>query len=62
MNTQLADAKGVAPLQPTLNTINTLSDRKQLAALLGTLEIQDGTSGLFSFGVSQDQNCLLYTS
>jgi putative endopeptidase len=47
MNTQLADAKGVAPLQPTLNTINTLSDRKQLAALLGTLEIQDGTSGLF---------------
>ena len=55
MNTQLADARGVAALQPTLNTINTLGDRKQLAALLATLEIQDGTSGLFSFGVGQDQ-------
>jgi putative endopeptidase len=55
MNTQLADTKGVAALQPTLNTINTLSGRNQLAALLATLEIRDGTSGLFSFGVSQDQ-------
>ncbi len=55
MNTQLADQKGVSALQPTLDTINTLSDKKQLAALLGKLEIPYGISGLFSFGVGQDQ-------
>ena len=55
MNTQLADKKGVAALQPALDTINTFSDKKQLAALLGTLEIPHGISGLFSFGVGQDQ-------
>ena len=55
MNTGLADQKGVAALQPALDTINALSDKKQLAALLGTLEIPHGVSGLFSFGVGQDQ-------
>jgi putative endopeptidase len=55
MNTQAADKKGAAPLQPTLNTIQALSDKKQLAAVLATLEIRDGTSGVFSFGVGQDQ-------
>jgi putative endopeptidase len=55
MNTQFADKRGVAPLQPTLDTINALSDKKQLAALLGKLEIPYGISGIFSFGVGQDQ-------
>ncbi len=55
MNTRLADEKGVTALQPALDTINALSDKKQLAALLGTLEIPHGISGLFSFGVGQDQ-------
>ena len=55
MNTQLADQKGVAALQPALDAINALSDKKQLAAVLGTLEIPHGISGLFSFGVGQDQ-------
>jgi putative endopeptidase len=55
MNTQLADQKGVTPLQPALDAINAWSDKKQLGALLGKLEIQDGVSGLFSFGVGQDQ-------
>ena len=55
MNTELADQKGVRALQPVLDTINGLSDKKQLAALLGTLEIPHGISGLFSFGVGQDQ-------
>jgi putative endopeptidase len=55
MNTELADQKGVAALQPALDTINALSDKKQLAALLGTLEVPHGISGLFSFGVGQDQ-------
>ena len=55
MNTQLADQKGLAALEPALDTISALSDKKQLAALLGTLEIPHGISGLFSFGVGQDQ-------
>ena len=55
MNTQLADQKGVTALKPALDAIDALSDKKQLAALLGTLEIPHGISGLFSFGVGQDQ-------
>ena len=55
MNTALADQKAAAPLQPALDSINAFSDKKQLGALLATLEIRDGTSGLFSFGVAQDQ-------
>jgi putative endopeptidase len=55
MNTQLANEKGVTALQPTLNGIEALSDKKQMAALLATLEIRDGVSGIFSFGVGQDQ-------
>jgi putative endopeptidase len=55
MNTQLADEKGVTPLEPTLNTISTLNDKKQLAAVLAVLEIRDGVGGAFTFGVSQDQ-------
>jgi putative endopeptidase len=55
MNTQLANEKGVTALQPALNTIDALSDKKQLAALLATLEIRDGVSGVFNFGVGQDQ-------
>ncbi len=55
MDTELADKKGVTALQPTLDTINALNDKKQLGALLGTLEIKDGTGGLFNFGVGQDQ-------
>jgi putative endopeptidase len=55
MNTQLADQKGVAALQPALDTINTLNDKRQLAAVLGKLEMPEGISGLFNFGVAQDQ-------
>ncbi len=55
MNTQLTGQKGVTPLQPTFETIDKMSDKKQLAAVLATLEIRDGTSGAFSFGVGQDQ-------
>ena len=55
MDTKLADKKGISALQRTLDTINAFSDKKQLAAVLGTLEIRDGTSGVFSFGVGQDQ-------
>jgi putative endopeptidase len=55
MNVKLADEKGITALQPTLTLIDGLNDKKQLAALLATLEIRDGVSGLFNFGVAQDQ-------
>ncbi len=55
MNTELADQKGGAALKPALDSINALSDKKQLAGLLGTLEMPHGISGLFAFGVGQDQ-------
>jgi putative endopeptidase len=55
MNTQLADQKGVTPLLPALETIDKMSDKKQLASVLAALEIQNGTAGAFSFGVGQDQ-------
>jgi putative endopeptidase len=55
MNEKLADQKGMSALEPTLNTIDGLSDKKQLAALLATLEIRDAVSGVFLFGVDQDQ-------
>ena len=37
MDTALADKKGVSQLQPTLDAINALNDKKQLGALLGAL-------------------------
>jgi putative endopeptidase len=55
MNTELVNQKGAAPLQPALAAIDGLDDKKKLAALLATLEIRDGVSGLFSFGVGVDQ-------
>ncbi|MGC2401371.1 MAG: M13 family metallopeptidase [Acidobacteriaceae bacterium] len=55
MNTELVNQKGVTPLQPTFEAIAALSDKKQLGALLATLEIRDGVSGIFAFGVGQDQ-------
>ncbi len=55
MDTQLADKKGVGALRPTLDAIDAVNDKKQLGALLGTLEIKYGAAGAFSFGVGQDQ-------
>jgi putative endopeptidase len=55
MNTEVVDQRGIAPLQPTLTTIQQWNDKKQLGALLATLEIRDGISGAFAFGVGQDQ-------
>src|ERR1700744_6403890 len=55
MNTALVNEKGAKPVQPLFDAIAGLSDKKQLGALLATLEIRDGISGLFAFGVSQDE-------
>jgi putative endopeptidase len=55
MNTQLADEKGISALQPALDSIAAMSDKKQLATILGKLEMPYGISGLYGFGVGQDQ-------
>ncbi len=55
MNVNEVNEKGAAPLQPRLDSIAALSDKKQLAPLLATLEIRDAVSGVFAFGVGQDQ-------
>ena len=55
MNVPLAQQKGVSPLKPSFDSIAALTDKKQLGALLATLEIRDAVSGVFSFGVGQDQ-------
>ncbi len=55
MNTQLADEKGVAALKPVFDVIQAMNDKKQLAAVLGKLEIPYGVGGLYGFGVGQDQ-------
>ena len=55
MDVKMANDKGVKPLLPTFDTIAGVTDKKQLSALLGTLEIRDGVSGMFAFGVDQDQ-------
>jgi putative endopeptidase len=55
MDTELAGQKGVTPLQPIFETIGKMSDKKELAAVLATLEIRDGAGGVFGFSVGQDQ-------
>jgi putative endopeptidase len=55
MNTQLADEKGVTPLNSVFDTIQAMNNKKQLAAVLGKLEIPHGVGGLYGFGVGQDQ-------
>jgi endothelin-converting enzyme/putative endopeptidase len=52
MDETAVEAKGLAPLQPTLNRIAALKDTSQLAALIGTLHDQ-GVSAFFSFGRMQ---------
>jgi putative endopeptidase len=47
------DAKGIQPLQPTLDRINELTDKKQLPALLGYLH-GNGVNALFYFSSEPD--------
>ncbi len=55
MNTDLADKLGAKPIQPQLDQIATLKDKAKLAALLGAIENQTGSSILYGFGSQQDQ-------
>jgi putative endopeptidase len=55
MNTELADKLGAKPIQPQLDQIAALKDKAKLAALLGSIENQTGSSILYGFGSQQDQ-------
>jgi putative endopeptidase len=54
MDSAVANAKGMEPLKPALDSIAALEDKKQLASLLTNLERTQGTSAMFRFGVEQD--------
>ncbi len=55
MNQPLADKLGAKPLQPMLAQIDKLSNKQDLAALVGSLEGKDGIGFLYGFGSGQDQ-------
>jgi putative endopeptidase len=55
MNSDLADQLGDKPLQPALESIEALSSKDQLAALVAQLQVKDNTSTFFHFGSEQDQ-------
>jgi putative endopeptidase len=54
MNTALVNEKGAKPVQPALDKIAALKDKKALAALIANLQAQDATTALFRFRVEQD--------
>ena len=55
MNTDLADKKGLAPLEPALKRIADLKDVKNLAPMIGQLAAEGTPAPLFRFGVQQDE-------
>ena len=55
MDSDLADQLGEKPVEPVLAKIDALSNKKDLAALVATLSIHDGTRAFFAFGSEQDQ-------
>ncbi|HVJ08245.1 MAG TPA: M13 family metallopeptidase [Acidisarcina sp.] len=54
MNTAEANEKGMQPVQPALDQIAALKDKRSLASLLASLNTQYGTNALFRFRVEQD--------
>ena len=55
MDEDLANRNGVKPIQPALEKIAGFNDKKQMAELVGTLEVKFADGALFSFGVGQDE-------
>ena len=55
MNTDLANQLGEKPVEPVLNKIDALSSKRDLAALVATLQNNDAVSALFDFGSMQDE-------
>jgi putative endopeptidase len=55
MNTDQANQLGDKPVQPILSSIDALSDKKGLAALVAHLQVDNATGAFFRFGSEQDQ-------
>ncbi len=57
MNKPMADEKGIQPLMPTLQTIDNLSSKDDLASMVAKLMVTSTASApdLFNVGVEQDQ-------
>jgi putative endopeptidase len=55
MNTDLANQLGEKPVEPTLASIDALSDKKGLAGLVARLQVDEATRAFFNFGSEQDQ-------
>jgi endothelin-converting enzyme/putative endopeptidase len=53
MDTDAIEAKGLAPVQPLLDEIDAVTDRKQLPALIGKLQ-RMGVDVFFGYGEQQD--------
>jgi len=54
MNTTLADEKGDQPIQPLLDRVDSLQDKKQLSALVASLQSKGGVRAFFGIGSEQD--------
>ncbi len=55
MNVDLADKLGAKPVQPVMDKIATLTDKKQLATLVADLQKQFAVPVFYGFYVQQDQ-------
>ncbi len=55
MNQPLADKLGAKPLQPVLQKIAGVADKKDLATLVGGFQATTGRTYLYNFGSGQDQ-------
>ncbi len=55
MNVDLADKLGAKPVQPAMDKIATLTDKKQLATLVADLQKQYAVPVFYGFYVQQDQ-------
>ena len=55
MNTDAANQLGDKPVMPILEHIDSISDKKQLAALVAHLDAQAGVRTFMRFGVEQDE-------
>jgi putative endopeptidase len=55
MNTDVIDQKGITPLKPALDRIDSLKDAKSVAPVLGELAASGDPAPLFRFGVQQDE-------
>jgi len=54
MNTDLVEKKGLKPLEPAFKDIDSLTDSKKLASLIGKLLESGSVATLFRFSVTQD--------